>query len=344
MSSLTRLAMFLLLLLLSTTACSSPLPDVGEAASQPTRKLALTLGDQPSGQDADDRLLIAGGTRQAQTVDLQFELPLAADQRWVLWMARDPFELVRVTSLDGSIRTSQFFAPSADEGLIPAGYAFPLSRDAIGQQRLRLELQGAVRSAPTPHIMSEQDVLRQASREFALACAIYAALVTLLIASLVLYPAVRDPIFLLYSAYLAAALMFVATVSGHLYAWPVTGVLGVMGARGLWLMVLVFNAVALLTLTRFAETRTSGSAWIRGLDRMVMAMALLVLLPFLPVQAATDSLQAITTVAAVDASRHRGDARRRPSQRADGRSDGLGDGVAGCRRWGPRGHAACLAG
>ena len=218
---------------------------------------------------------------------------MVADQRWMLWLARDPFDAVRVTGLDGTTQTRDFFDPSADEGLIPMGYAFPLPRDSVGQQRLRLALQGSVRGAPTPRILSEQDVLRQAGLEFALACTIYASLVTLLIASLVLYPAVRDPIFLLYSAYVATALLFVATLTGQVYALPWIGVLGQLGARGVWFVILLFNAMALRTLVRFAETGSSASVLVRQLDRLAMVMWLLVLVPLLPLQAVSDSLQSV---------------------------------------------------
>ncbi|MEO6155494.1 MAG: diguanylate cyclase, partial [Thermomonas sp.] len=271
------------------------LPDVQGSAPTPVLKLSVAGGqDLPQ---VDGRLVFTGETQQQQRADLQFELPLAADQRWVLWMPRDPFNAVRVTSLDGSIQSSDFFRPAEAEGGLPVGYVFALPRESMGLQRLRLDLQGEVRSAPTPRILSERDGLRQASREVALACALYAALATLLIASLVLYPAVRDPIFLLYSGYLVIALLFVATLNGHLYAMPGTSALRELGARGFWLIMLAFNAVALLTLTRFAETRASDSSWIRRLDWVAMAMGILVLLPLLPLQVAADSLQSITTAA-----------------------------------------------
>ena len=75
-----------------------------------------------------------------------------------------------------------------------------------------------MRSAPTVRVLSEQDVLRHAGREIALACAVYAAWVTLLIATLVLYSAARDRLFLLYTGYTAVALLFMATVNGHPWA------------------------------------------------------------------------------------------------------------------------------
>ncbi len=295
--------MFVLLLLVSTAASARALPDLVDAATPPAVTLSL-LSQEPdtdpdSAVDAasNGRMLVSGGSRRQQVAKLQFELPLAPDQHWVLWMARDPFDLVRVSGMAGPTQARSFYNPSADQGLLPVAYAFALPGDAIFLQQLRVELQGAVRSAPTPRILSEQDALRMASQAFALACAIYAALVTLLIASLVLYPAVRDRIFLLYSAYLAMASLFVATVSGHLYAWPGVGMLGGLGARGFWLVVLVFNAVALLVLTRFAEIHASRSAWIRRMDRVVMVMAALTLLPLVPLDAVANSLQSITTAA-----------------------------------------------
>ncbi len=303
MSGLKRLASLVLLLSLATAAWARVLPEAQEELPPPALQLSLVEAEQAAGAGVqplvarDGRMLITGGAVQQRTADLQFELPLAPDQRWVLWMARDPLDRVRVTGLDGSTQTSGFYSPAADEGLIPGGYAFALPRDAIGQQRLHLELEGAIRSAPTPRILSEQQALRLASRKFALACANYAALITLLIASLVLYPAVRDPIFLVYSAYLALALLFVATVSGHLYALPGGGILGRFGPRGYWMMALAFNAVALLALTRFAETRTSRAPWMRHLDRVVMVVAGLVLVPLIPLDAVRDSLQSITIAA-----------------------------------------------
>ncbi|MEO6227504.1 MAG: diguanylate cyclase [Thermomonas sp.] len=298
MSALIRLTGFLLLLLLSTAvwAWAFELPDARQDVSPLARKLSLAIGAKHA--DLDGRLLFAGGISQVQTVDLQFELPLAADQRWVLWLARDPFNSARVTWMDGSTQTRNFFKPMPDAGLFPVGYAFALPRDSMGQQRLRLQLQGEIRSAPTPRVMSEQDVLRQANREFALACAIYAALVTLLIMSLVLYQAVRDPMFLLLSAYLGSALLFVSTVNGHLYALPVAGPLfGQMGARGYWWVMLAFNAMALWTLMRFAETRASTSVLIRKLDWVAAGMTVLALLPLLPLDVASRFLQPIATAA-----------------------------------------------
>ncbi|MFS8136669.1 MAG: diguanylate cyclase [Thermomonas sp.] len=296
MSGVTRLASVVLLLLLSAAAWAwvLALPGAQDDSASPPQKPSLSIDAHRA--DLEGRLLFSGGSSQKQKFDLHFELPLVADQRWVLWLARDPFDSVRVTRMDGTTLARNFFKPLPDAGLLPVGYGFAIPPDSIGQQRLRLELRGTVRSAPTPRVMSEQDVLRQTSREFGLACAIYAALVTLLITALVLYQAGRDPAFLLLSAYLASAVLFVATVNGHVYALPHAGSLfGQTGARGFWCVVLAFNAMALWMLTRFADIRMSTSAMIRKLDRVVVGMAALVLLPLLPLDAVASALQSITT-------------------------------------------------
>jgi diguanylate cyclase (GGDEF)-like protein len=298
LSGVTKLAGVVFLLLLSTVAWAwaSAVPDAEQDTSPPAHKLSLDIGAQHA--DLDGRLLFTGGNSEEQKVDVQFELPLKAGQRWVLWLARDPFDSVRVTWMDGTRQTRDFFKPLPDAGLFPVGYAFALPPDSIGQQRLRLELKGSVRSAPTPRVMSEQDVLRQANREFALACAVYAALVTLLITSLVLFQAIRDPMFMLLSAYLALALLFLSTVNGHLYAMPGAGPLfGQLGTRGFWWVILAFNAVTLWTLTRLAEISLSTSVLIRKFDRVVVVMAVLVMVPLLPMDAISRYLQSITTLA-----------------------------------------------
>lgn len=296
-----QIAIFVLLLSLCNAAWAQASPDAQGAVVPLALEVSLIPGESGGVADAqtvaagNGRLLFAGGITQRQAAELHFQLPATPDQRWVLWLSRDQLARVQVSGIGTVTYASGFFRPSAEDGLMPSGYTFALPTGATGHQRLRMQLEGAIRSAPTPRILSEKQALRAASREFALACVVYAALFTLLVASLVLYPAVRDRIFLFYSGYLAMALLFVATVNGHLYAWPGGDLIGQMGARGFWLIVLAFNAVALLALTHFAEVRSSSFPWIRRLERVALASAVLVLLPLLPAGVVADSLQSITT-------------------------------------------------
>lgn len=110
-----RLAIFVLVLLLGTAASARALPDAAEAGAPPTTKVSLALADQDVVADIESalasngRIPNTGGAPQQRTADLQLQLPLAPDQRWVLWMARDPVDMVRVTGLDGTIQTKGFF-------------------------------------------------------------------------------------------------------------------------------------------------------------------------------------------------------------------------------------------
>ncbi len=253
------------------------------------------VADAP-GAAGETRLRIEGGPVQARSARLKFELPATGDKRWVLWLARDPLDAVTASGGGWTPPQAGFFRVPADgqayQGTFPAGFGFPLPRGASGPQELRLDLQGSVRAAPVPRVLSEQDVLRYVGRETALAVAVYAALATLLIATLALYSAIRDPLFLLYAAYVVAAAALMAVANGHAFAIPG---LRALGARGLWLAMLGFNAIALTTLLRFADVRGSGSPLLRGMDRLAMAMWALLLLPLLPLPAISGGLQAVAT-------------------------------------------------
>ncbi|RZA21258.1 MAG: diguanylate cyclase [Lysobacteraceae bacterium] len=287
-----------LLVLLGVLAGLALVPAFGAPFdSDGARQVRVTIvPDAPGGLAADGRLRIEGGRQGTRAMRLQFQLPLAGDQRWVLWLARDPLDAVSASGRGWAPPPTGFFRASvAGQGLddvFPAGFGFPLPRGASGPQVVRLELRGSIRSAPTPQVLSEQDVLRYVGRETALAYAVYAALATLLIATLALYSAIRDPLFLLYGVYVVAAAGFMAATNGHLFAIPG---LGAWGARGFWFWMLGFNAIALTMLLRFADVRSSASALLRGMDRWVMAAWALLLLPLVPAQAFAASLQAVAT-------------------------------------------------
>lgn len=253
------------------------------------------IADAP-GVTPEGRLRIEGGALRSHSARLQFELPPAGDQRWVLWLARDPLDSIAVSGRGWTPPAAGFFgAPVAGQALeeaYPAGFGFPLPRGASGPQELQVELQGSVRSAPGPRVLSEQEVLRYVGRETALAYAVYAALATLLIATLALYSAIRDPLFLLYAVYVVAAAALMAAANGHLFTLPGFRALG---ARGFWLAMLAFNAIALTMLLHFADARASGSRLLRRMDSLVLVMWSLLLLPLVPLPVLGNGLQAVAT-------------------------------------------------
>lgn len=261
---------------------------------------ALTLtvdGAGDPGAAAMGRIEFRGGVPAAQQAWLEFDLPARSDQRWGVWMPRDPFDRVQVSADGWASPVADFFHPRDLDGALPVGYWFPLPSQASGPQRLRLELHGSIRGAPTVQVLSEPDVLRRVGREAALAYAVYSALVTLLIAVLALYFAVRDRLFLLYAAYTISALLFMMALNGHLYSVPGLRALGALGMNGLWALVLQFTAIGLLMLLHFFDYLGSDSRLVRRLDLLVKTLAVLPLLVLLPVPVLAGVAQPISTVA-----------------------------------------------
>lgn len=166
-------------------------------------------------------------------------------------------------------------------GSATAGTGFSRAEGEPNTARLEAEA-GPTRGNRLLLAGSEQDVLRNTGRQIALAFAVYAALFTLLIATLALYSAARDRLFLLYAGYTAMALLFLAAVNGHLFTLPGSSALGMLGARGFWLVMLAFNAMALWMLVRFAETRASANALVRSLGYLVPLAATAAALMLLP--------------------------------------------------------------
>ncbi len=280
--------------LLACVACAAAAPGTGAAERDPV-VVSVQAEDSVA---RGDRLLMPGGATRSLRARVEFTLPDAAlDEHWVLWLAHDPFDQVRAAGPGWAPAAVSFFAPDMGQGTLPVGASFELPRGASGRQALSIEVRGSVRSAPTLQVLTEQDVLRHAGREIALAYAVYAALLTLLIATLALHAAARDSLFLLYAGYIASALLFMAAVNGHLYALPGARALGELGARGLWLAMLVFNATALWMLLRFAETRESSSALVRSLGYLLPVMAVAAGLMLLPERVLSGYQQAVATVA-----------------------------------------------
>lgn len=246
---------------------------------------------------AGDRVIFQGGVGRSVQARVQFTLPAtASEERWVLWLAHDPFDVVRATGPGWAPPEVRFFAPDVVPGGLPVGASFVLPRSASGPQALAIEFRGRVRSAPAPQVLTEQSVLRRAGREIALAYAVYAALATLLMATLALYSAARDRLFLLFAGYITAAIAFVAAANGHLYALPGVAWLGMIGVRGLWLVMLVFNATALWTWLRVADSHASSRALVRGLDYLVPSMCLAAGLMLVPERVLGEYQQGIATL------------------------------------------------
>ncbi|MEG2940157.1 MAG: diguanylate cyclase [Thermomonas sp.] len=242
------------------------------------------------------RVLAGPGAGTAIQATLDFELPVSRPGPWVLWLPREPLQSVLVTGEDAQGRpwTSApdgFFTPSPGDGFAPAGYAVVLPAGLVGPQRFQLMVQSALHAAPTPRVIAIDGALRLTAREMVFASALYAAWATLLIASLALYWAVRDVLFLAHAAYTLMALVFMAVLQGHLYAIPGMDAVAAMGMRGFWLAVLLFNLSSLWLVLQFVDARGARSRRVRKLPALLPVVALPIALACVPLPGAAAALQ-----------------------------------------------------
>jgi diguanylate cyclase (GGDEF)-like protein len=257
-----------------------------------------------AGQDgaSDTRLIARPGAEPTLNASLDFDLPASRQGPWVLWLPREPLQSILVTGKDAQGRpwTSApdgFFTPSPSDGFAPAGYAVVLPHGLVGAQRFHVSIRAGLQAAPTPRLIAIDGALRLTAREMVFASALYAAWATLLIASLALYWAVRDVLFLAHAAYTLMALVFMAVLQGHLYAMPGMDVVAAMGMRGFWLAVLLFNLCSLWLVLQFVDARGSRARLVRRLPMLLPVVALPVALAFLPMPSASAALQVAAPLA-----------------------------------------------
>ncbi|WP_374352988.1 diguanylate cyclase [Thermomonas sp.] len=257
-----------------------------------------------AGQDgaSDTRLIARPGAEPTLNASLDFDMPASRQGPWVLWLPREPLQSILVTGKDAQGRpwTSApdgFFTPSPSDGFAPAGYAVVLPHGLVGAQRFHVSIRAGLQAAPTPRLIAIDGALRLTAREMVFASALYAAWATLLIASLALYWAVRDVLFLAHAAYTLMALVFMAVLQGHLYAMPGMGVVAAMGMRGFWLAVLLFNLCSLWLVLQFVDARGSRARLVRRLPMLLPVVALPIVLAFTPQPAAMAALQVAAPLA-----------------------------------------------
>ena len=265
-------------------------------------RVGVPAADAGAGDAGGTRLHAGPGDGVATEATLDFDLPASADGPWVLWLPREPLQSIQVLGKDAQGRawTSKadgFFAPSAEDGFAPAGYAVVLPEGLTGPQRFHVSVRSALQAAPRPRLIALDGALRLTAREMVFASALYAAWATLLVASLALYWAVRDVLFLAHAAYTLTALVFMAVLQGHLYAIPGMEAVAAMGMRGFWLAVLAFNLSGLWLVLRFVGVGDSRSRLVRRLPMLLPAVALPIALVPLPMSAAAAALQVAAPLA-----------------------------------------------
>ena len=160
---------------------------VTKADAPLAKEIPVAVQVEDGGADGK-RVPVAGGAVREVVATLEFQLPRSEPGHWLLWLPRDPLESIRLEGHDAagqpwSEQVPGFFEQAPDDGFAMGGYAIVLPRGLTGEQRFKLSVRGAVRSAPTPRVLGLDDTLRYTSNELVFASAIYAAWATLLVAA-----------------------------------------------------------------------------------------------------------------------------------------------------------------
>ena len=253
--------------------------------------------------DTDRTRLVTGpGAGIPVLSTLVVDLPVSRQDSWVLWLPRQPLQSIQLLGTDAggqpwAGKADGFFVPWSAEGFSTAGYALALPEGLAGRQQFQLAVQAPLRVASTPRVLTVEGALRLTAREMVFASAVYAAWATLLIASLALFWAVRDVLFLIHAAYALMALVFMAVLQGHLYAIPGMGMVAAMGMRGFWLAMLLFNVCGLWLALQFVDARGSRSRLVRRMPMLLPVVAIPVVLAFLPIPVAETVLQVAASLA-----------------------------------------------
>ncbi len=196
--------------------------------------------------------------------------------RRLVWVARDPVAAIWLQGPGWRSGPLHFFAPGADEGLVPVGYLFPLP-DAP-QAEVELHASGAAAVALSPRLVGEDEALRWTQRVVALNALTYSGAFCLALLAVALLWTVRERYFLtLFAAATLAGLLFAAS-NGQLYAFAGLRAFGKLGIGGLWALSLLCAAALLALVAQVARVHPDRVRWLR-LVLAGLALAALLLLP-----------------------------------------------------------------
>ncbi|MBB1473885.1 MULTISPECIES: diguanylate cyclase [unclassified Luteimonas] len=252
--------------------------------------LPLALGEpQGAGQAgaAADTLVLPVRPTGLTVLPVRVSLPDEADggPPWVAWVSRGAVDEVWLEGAGWRSGRGDFFAPPADDGMLPSGYLFPLPGDLRGDATIDLHVIGSEREVLRVRVVRADAAMRIAQLGSAISASVYAALFVLALLSLSLYGAVRDRAFLRFFAAAVLALLATAADNGHLYALPVFGIASAWRGDGIRVLGLLFLAAVLPLLQRYAGTALAMPRLSRLADRHVWALGILAAVCLLRVEA-----------------------------------------------------------
>ena len=242
-----------LLLLASAATAGMPQMPVRPAGdgTLPVR-LVLVEGADRARLVGDARGVMLSQPGEAR-VRLHVVLPDASpgDPPWVVRLERDSLALrLESGTWQGPVR--DFFAPRREAGLLPGSFSFTLPAGWSGARTLELVVAADAPRTLWPRVMTRDQAIRLENRAIALAGALYACLGVLVAIALSLFAAARDRAFLALAGFLLTSLAVLLALNGHLYTLPWLRWFGAWRMAGIWVLILLAGASALLVMQRYA--------------------------------------------------------------------------------------------
>ncbi|MCD9005574.1 GGDEF domain-containing protein [Luteimonas sp. XNQY3] len=214
-------------------------------------------------------------------LQLRFALPDDGAERWALWFPREPVDRLQLVSADGwRSEALDFFRVGADEGILPAGYAFLLPRNARGAMVVEAEIEGGLHGSLRPVLAQATDIRRVERSGVALAGAVYGGLLILAALALALAYASRDRLFIGFFGFTVALVLLLQAMNGHLYGLPGVRFFGLWQLQGLSALTLIHAAAALWLIEAYTMPGRGyrQARLVRGIGIGLIALAAVCLL------------------------------------------------------------------
>lgn len=261
---------WLLAAALAVAAVAAPTSQAGEDGAPAGRPVSIqVLSGGETGRDGRS-VTVADGEARLQ---LRFDLPPAGDGGgWVLRLERAGIDRVELAADGWRSGPKSFFAPGAEEGLLPGAFGFALPASWSGPQVLELVAAGRGPYTLRPGVLPAATAMALEHRAIALAGAMYACLLVLALIALSLLGATRDRAYLALSGFLAAALWFLLANNGHLYAWPGVRGFALWGPAGIWAATLLTAAAAVWVAQHYAGLRMHAPRLRARLSLLALAL------------------------------------------------------------------------
>ncbi len=217
----------------------------------------------------------ADGSTGRRRASIAFSLPPAGEDasRRVLWVPRQAVDALELRRGEWRSGSRSFFEAAPDEGLLPAGFRFPLPDDWTGEVALEASFESRVAVELRPEILHESRIPAVEQYGAMMAAGVYTSLLIVGLLALALFLAARDRAFLALLGYAMLALAALMALNGHIYQLPLLSGLARWREGGVWALVSLLTAGWLQMLVLYSELDAVAPRARRAVDLYCAALA-----------------------------------------------------------------------